>query len=484
MAQLLNAPELNLSGSAAPDPAGEAASHAYAAGLQFATALRDQALKGQQQQQLKQHQDQQAQQASDIAYAKEQQGYNQIGATLAPQYNAAVPQTGSVAPTPAGFGGGEAPPQLSNPGNSLKRDPSGLQLDPSQQADDPNHIQIDSRGIARHVPSLEEREKAKVKPPVPLDDTNSFVPSGDLADRLTKAGVKPGTRLPLADALKQQAPGAEHYITGTDKDGNAAQFTVGPDHKAVPIEFSDGYSGAKPESDKPAKYTYNHFTDDSGKVSVTRIGGDEEAPQIWKGGKWTPMGDTETVGAKHKDPDVASALVNEHIQERKDAKEQAGRDSAQKVLDGYQVKEQSQHALRSAYGEALSTQPDADGKNKGQTWVIDPVTHKEEELTPARRAAYQNEYQRATKLAGAYHDAQQKIIVRQGGDPDPAQQQQTAPAGQQTTAPPAAPPAAAATKPGSKGKLTDKTIVRKYLDANHGDSKKAQAAAQADGWVF
>jgi hypothetical protein len=79
--------------------------------------------------------------------------------------------------------------------------------------------------------------------------------------------------------------------------------------------------------DKPDKYTYNHFTNDAGAVSVTRIGPDDATPEIWKGGKWTALGDAEAIGPKRRDPDAAprqkpmTAATGRAIRNEKDVEE-------------------------------------------------------------------------------------------------------------------------------------------------------------------
>lgn len=155
------------------------------------------------------------------------------------------------------------------------------------------------------------------------------------------------------------------------------------------------------KSDKPEKFTYNHYTDDSGRVNITRIG-EDGTPQKWDGKQWATLGAGEQLGPKRKDPDAAA-------DSRKSAADQKRIDAQQKSIEALQTKEQAQHELRRAYGQALST-PD------GQT-VVDPDSKKGFQMTPARRAYYQGKFQKATDMAGVYHSQQQKIL----GTDQPAQ---------------------------------------------------------------
>jgi hypothetical protein len=61
-----------------------------------------------------------------------------------------------------------------------------------------------------------------------------------------------------------------------------------------------------PKADKPPKYTVNHYVNDAGALTLTRIGaGDDATPEKWDGKNWVPLGAGEAIGPKKRDPDAA-----------------------------------------------------------------------------------------------------------------------------------------------------------------------------------
>lgn len=378
----------------APDSEGfaSAATNAYSAGLQHATALRYAA-----QQDQKQKQDA-ARQASldDLKqrneYAAETDKLRQAGATPTPQYDAApingVDATGR--PT-------------------LRRDQSGVQLDPSLQADDPGHIMTDSHGSAYHYPTLEEREAAKGGP--------TFSASGEVGKQIESMGWQPGK--PISAGTLHLMMEAEHLRQG----GNTAEFFhTNDDDGTTHVYIQDKGNGTVREvGNFPGSGKGTADKADASQVLRDYVGPNDEPLLLNKktGGAdavKVPEGSRRAMSPGQEAAQAARQIAHEDLQQRRgeaeNDRQQKSRDDAQKMIDALQAKEQTQHGLRAAYGAALSAQPDSNGRIS----VIDPITRKEELLTPARRVVYQNELDKATKLAQAYHDAQQKLIARHGGD--------------------------------------------------------------------
>jgi hypothetical protein len=213
-----------------------------------------------------------------------------------------------------------------------------------------------------YIPTAAEKEERS------LNDTNSFVPHGQLGAMLESAGHAPGKRMKPADshslmmALNEAAPKDEPFDIDTsgkfqdaggkpvpviigkktgkvrllDLSGVGADqtpqgteplpggsFDLGQAMSQFPFASPQQQPPAQPaqrgaarpaggvgfqlpeKAAKPDKYTYNHFTDDRGAVSVTRIGPDDSIPEKWDGKKWVPLEASEAIGPKRRDPDAA-----------------------------------------------------------------------------------------------------------------------------------------------------------------------------------
>jgi hypothetical protein len=423
---LPEAPQLNLSNPSVEAASGfaSAAAHNYAAGMQFASALREADLRNRQAQEAAKQK-----QASD--YALEVSRLNTIGARPLRQEELygvnSGPNTGipPSAPQPdeqvLNTAPADTPTFRSNPDGTTSLAPSRAPINPDQ-------VQRDSRGQPWLVPSLADREQAK---------QSGIVPKGPLLDNLNRIGAapKPGQVLPWADlhslmtAAGLAEPPAETFTDDTE------HFT----QNGQPVTVQRGNRGTMRVVPPPEGVTQNPQTSraDSQTILPDRVG-PNGGPLVYDRNTQKiveiplPAGaKTQLNPAQQAAMDARNAAAQTRADARSDAAEaraQQGRNAAQNTIDALQVKEQAQHALRAAYGAALTAQPtDESGKPdpKGKIHVIDPVTKKEEFLNPARRAAYENEYNKATALAQTYHDAQQKIIAAHGGQTGDA----TAPAG-------------------------------------------------------
>jgi len=520
---LPEAPALNLSNPSV-GAAGEfanAGSHAYAAGLQFATALRDQALRGQQQKQQAANEAVLNKQKADADYAREQNEFNKIGRPLTQAEitgaNSGVPQQQQLPPAedapPGTTSGGVAPTASAQP--TFQNGPGGMTEAPTRQPTDPGHIQYDSRMQPWFVHTPEEMEAMK-KP--------SFTPTGKMKEQMDAVGMSasPDGTVPFEQSgtllerlgLAVPGPGKKNLDTGNYSDAAGNPATVVTDENTGVQTQVKPAAGLKqnPQASKAdaQRQVQGWFGKNGLPMVVDPKSGKAVEMEMQEGAHPGLTAEQQEVAARIA---IARQESAERIaltrQDRADQKAKDNQATANKAITDYQTKEQAQHDLRKQYGDALATAPtDSDGKPdpKGTALVIDPITKKEVELTPARRIAYQNELDKATKNAVNYHEAQRKLISANGGDSGapldlgqapakptapPAQQAPAAPAKAQTQSPAVASPGqqpagtpTPAGKPGSKGKLTDMNIVGKYMNANGGDLKKAQAAAQADGWVF
>jgi hypothetical protein len=105
----------------------------------------------------------------------------------------------------------------------------------------------------------------------------------------------------LADRLHTEAAAKEPTAPTVDTEHFSAPVSI--DHrtgKVTALTLPDGVT----HDDKTPKYTYNHFTDDAGRVNVTRIGADG-VPQKWDGNTWAALEGNAALGPKRKDPDAA-----------------------------------------------------------------------------------------------------------------------------------------------------------------------------------
>ncbi len=106
-----------------------------------------------------------------------------------------------------------------------------------------------------------------------------------------------------------------------------------------------------------------------------------------------------------------TALTRQRQAQAEADRQQAGRDRAQASIEKLQKEEQDWHAQRTQYGQRM-------GAKTGQT-VIDPRTGGTIIITDqngeAIRQAYKEKYDKATAEATRTHEAQRKLIERNGG---------------------------------------------------------------------
>lgn len=332
-------------------------------------------------------------------------------------------------------------------------------------------VLTDPKGRQWKIPSASEKAKEK------LDDTNSFIPTGELSDRLAAAGVKPGARVKFADAhglietLNAAQPNAKVEIRETTgADGTIHFFKIAKDGSDVKEIYNQADAGKGTAAAKPKGYEYSKETDDAGKVSVTRFNKDdaEAGPELWNGTKWVPLPAGARLG-KAKDTSEADA----RRQKLEDDKQQKIQDDGQKQINALQKEEQQQHGLRSQYGQALAT--------KDGDLVIDPATNKQVPMTPARRKQFQGKYTTATDQVGRLQDTQKKLILRLGGgttsSPSKSSTAQTAGTGNGLAQP--------TTKSAPKGPAKQTTLetVKAFAQKKRITLQQALKQAQQDGYV-
>lgn len=107
----------------------------------------------------------------------------------------------------------------------------------------------------------------------------------------------------------------------------------------------------------------------------------------------------------------AELRAEQAAQDRKDAATQRRIDTAQKIIESLQQKEQAQHARRQAYGDALTVpngQPFRDPDSKSTAVRF---------MDQAQRKSLESRYEQATGLAAQYHSAQVKVHSSIMGNP-------------------------------------------------------------------
>jgi len=414
----------------AGDPEGfaSAATNAYSAGLQHATALRYAA-----QQDQKQKQDA-ARQASldDLKqrneYATEQEKYRNAGATPMPQYDAApingVDATGR--PT-------------------LRRDQSGVQLDPSLQADDPNHIQTDSHGRAWHYPDLAERKQEKT---TPLDDTNSFVPTGDMGKALEAAGWQSGQRITPANLhlMLESANGgntAEFFHT-SDADGATHVYVQDKKNGTVKEigNFPDSSKGTADKADA-TQLIPGMLGPSGGPLLLNKKTGGADEVQVPKGSKRAMTPGQEA--AAGRSADAATERKERYAREDADKLLKTTQQMQEKHDKSYND-EQDQWELKRRYDAIAAGEEDTapDPKHPGQAITkADAAGLSKSAAVRALQFQKQSKEVRKQMKWGEFGDQQQAApaaAATAGPAAAPAQQTPAAP----PAAAPAAPPPAAA----------------------------------------
>lgn len=350
---------------------------------------------------------------------------------------------------------------------------------------DPSRIVTDpTTGKKTYIPTAAEKKKSDEA----LDDSNSFALSPTAAQAMNEAGyqdVKPGQRIPMAHAATVTQAVKDHLNKTALDDSNSVEITQGMADKLAPhgIKLKPGARvslekandlktlvemAEPPDKSKPprTKTDLEHF---SSPVSVNEDTGKVTALTLPPGVKAQA-----TPGQQEADQ-----RFREREQDRKDARdqrqqdqEQKAQDGAQKTVDQLQTREQEQHAKRQAYGTVLGTK---DGDP-----VVDPDDKKLYTMNGTRRKYYQDRYDKATQLAGAYNAQAKKIVTRFGGDTgEPATNRSTK---QQTDQPAADAPKTAKTAPSSATKPATKPATNgQQTGKKSADIGKVRAYAQQKG---
>jgi hypothetical protein len=291
-----------------------------AAGLEFVQRLR--AAAGQQQQ----LQQKQLQQDFDHELQMRKAGYEPADMVVTSQ------PVKPTATTPGKLGTRDAPPN--SDGRKIYTDPvtgkkwfepaAKAAATPQQTYSDTNAlfkdgaVPVSPQGTVHmdtDLPRLRENQP-DLNQPSNITDTNTTgvnVPVPDQSRVQTPPGSQQSFYRPtegegLQQRLREEARKQEITHPGTD-DIDTKSFNV-PVHinkstgKVTPLDLPAGVTAAE-KPDKPEKYTYNHFTDDNGKVNVTRIGaGENGTPERWNGKAWETMPAGAAMGPRKKDPDA------------------------------------------------------------------------------------------------------------------------------------------------------------------------------------
>lgn len=262
--------------------------------------------------------------------------------------------------------------------------------------------------------------------PTDKEKGSSFVPAGGLADALKGAGwdgkspITPEHSHSIMQALNEAQPKDEPYDVDTsgkflDAQGNPRAAIIGKKSKTVKfLDMPDGGTFAPPEKAPKAPRTRVDLEHFSSPISVNEDTGDITPLKLPAGVKpqATPAQQDTAQRFREREADRQDARAT-----RQEDQQQRGRDAAQKQIDIFNTKETEQHEKRAAYGQILSQANSKSKESKSQrVTVIDPDSKQEVELTPARRAYYQQKYQKATDLAGQYGQQSKKLITRHGGD--------------------------------------------------------------------
>ena len=370
---------------------------------------------------------------------------------------------------------------------------------------DPNQIVMDPQG--RAWTPTQTAAKPDATPQQTYSDTSSLLEKGATPLNYTPAD-------PAAEhAVSPPGGGGQYYRLRTPDESLASKLdteaahqapTVDTEHFNVPVSINHAKGTVTPlqlpegvthneKPDKPGKYTYNHFTDDNGKLTITRIGPDDATPEMWDGKKWAPVPAAAAIGPKRRDPDEPTP-----DQKAKDAeRRQAIADKFSQKHETLQQQEQEQWALKQQFYDAAHPVDD-DGKpvvasDKSPVFVEDPRTKgRTIRFTPQVQKQFQILQDQAEKKAVELQGQAKGIRQRFGwGEFGPGagasaeRGSQAASAGPTAAAPNTAQKQAGQQAPAkSKGQLTDKAVVASYVQKAGGNTDKARQLAKADGWVW
>jgi hypothetical protein len=472
---LPEAPPLNLSNPSIGEASAfaNAGGHAYAAGMQFAQALREAAWQYQKQQQQQAFQ-------QKVQLANQQTKLAQGGWQMGTPAQTTAPGSGSTPMNSLGQtglqvrrGATSADP-TDQSGNRIATAPGGPSLEGGTQVGDLNEALKSAGQPGFTTPAASdgngspaallrftdmqgnEWTKAAEKA---LDDTNSIVVTSRLAKSLADEyglDLKPGQRVSYENLDKLgQATGhfgpkkpTQHYdptsyntpaIVNEDT-GEAKPVTMQPG-LAVNAEkgaWDEIKGGRGPNGELVLRNSKTNETKLVPLPEGATIGLTPEEQEI-------KNRHAETMAAVNQRHADNVARLNQNHADAQDEKQRKAVESAQRQITVYQGQEQKQHGLRSLYGGILAT---PDGKQ-----FTDPKDGKNRTMNSNLRKFYQQKFDDATGQVKVLQDAQQKIMKRYGGDNSnaaaPAQNAPAAPAkAQQQQSPAQAPPVqGAGTKP-------------------------------------
>jgi len=390
----------------APEPGGfiSGAADAYAAGLRMTQALRTAA------QQQQQYQDQLQQRSFENKVQLMQQG----GTPFEPY--AAAPGTG--------------PSTSSVPGKSL--------IPRNQAVEPPGKGQVVQEPISGHhyyMPTPAEKAKAKQ---LPLDETNSLVPAGELGKALQAAGLPPGQRIKPSDAHSiiealNQAAGRSDTEIHYEKDDDGTLHVFATDKRGQSSKEIGTFKSTAKTKTEPADQTQivpGIAGPGGAPVIVNRSEGTAKVVQLPAGVKPTLTENQERIRQEHQDRADALAEARQIRKEDRDREAAEKKAKNEEVVherhDKLQKEEQTQWELQRRYYELAGSTADT---------VVDPRSNQEIPLTPARKQEYILQAQRAKKEAQALAESQKSIrrSMKWGefseAPPNPYLQQPGAPGG-------------------------------------------------------
>jgi hypothetical protein len=470
---LPEAPQLNLSNPSIEAASGfaQGGAHAYAAGLQFAQALREAAFQQQKQEQAQKFEQVKLDQQKANDLATEQRGLLQLGGYRVPKFD---------------------PVQIGNTGQPT------LARDNHEPADDPRlagiqqgdfHLHYASNGEAWYMPDKAQAAASEAQAKeLPLNENNSVTP-GQLGDAFNGVnGLAPDQRIPFKTA---------DSLMGVARSRNASKNAAPAPHWAPDTLLGPSQLPLMEDPNKPGTFIEPNVPAGS-KMGMTQSQQSTAAAR------------QQSEADRNQRTADAAADRNQRSAEAAAARKQTSDLFWTNKHDETNVKEQAEWAKKQAFYDAAHP-VDANGNpiapdDKSPKSIPDPRKPGEKiKFTTGVQRMFMTLSGQAEKQAGAYQKAQRDIRQRMGwgefgqqsqqGAPTnsagatPAQTAPAAPAkAQQQQTPAKAPPAqGAGTQPQNgqaKGRLTDTGKAAQYLQRAGGDKNKARQLAKADGWDF
>ena len=287
-----------------------------------------------------------------------------------------------------------------------------------------------------------------------LDDSNSFVPQGDLADRLKSAGVT--GRVPYAhmgtllEGLNKMeaSPKVDVWHT-TDSEGKVHVFKSDKSTGETNEVYTEPGAGKGTKPTTPKSYQFSYHTDDNGTVHVLR--GDPESGEVQE------IQAIKGAGPKRKDPDAADKPKPPSPAQLRAVTETKGRGLAKAEAD-----------YRKELETAITPEDKATAKAN---------------LDKAKQATQQEYEESLGALVG--HDVGHFQYSDQATTPSREQTGATAPATPAKAAQPKqAPKPAGSTGQAAAPKRTTIGTVQRYAKKNGLTIKEAVKRAEAEGFTI